>query len=120
MRLCEEQGTGVDKVVAAVELFQLPPPDFRAEGSATRAVLYAPRRFADMTQDERVRACYQHAVLRFVSGDRMRNRTLRERFGIDARNAAQASHVIRLTLDRKLIRAADPERPQAAYVPFWA
>lgn len=120
MRICEEQGTGIDKVIASVELFQLPPPDFRVENSATRVILFAPRKFAAMTTDERVRACYQHAVLRYVSGERMRNATLRERFGIEEKNAAQVSQVIRLALNRKLIRPADPEKPQAAYVPSWA
>lgn len=73
-----------------------------------------------MTTDERVRACYQHAALKFLSGRRMRNSTLRERFGIDPRNAAQVSQVIRMALNKGLIRPADPEKPQAAYVPFWA
>jgi predicted HTH transcriptional regulator len=118
MRMCEEQGTGIDKVVTAVELFQLPPPDFRA--SAMRVVLYAPRRFAAMTADERVRACYQHAVLKFVSEGRMKNSTLRERFGIEERNAAQVSQVIRQALDQGKIRPADPEKRQAAYIPSWA
>lgn len=120
MNICEEQGTGVDKIVAAVELSQLPPPDFRVEENATRVILYAPRRFAEMTVDERVRACYQHAVLRYVSGERMRNSTLRERFGIESKNAAQVSQVIRLALERGLIRPADPEKPQSAYIPAWA
>lgn len=119
MRICEEQGSGIDKVVRSVELFQLPAPDFRAEDGATRVVLYAPRRFAEMTTDEYIRACYQHAVLQFISGARMRNSTLRERFGIEGRNAAQVSRIIRLALDRKLIRPADPVKPQAAYVPHW-
>ena len=44
MRLCEEQGTGIDKVIVAVELHQLPPPNFRSEGDAIRIDLYAPRR----------------------------------------------------------------------------
>jgi predicted HTH transcriptional regulator len=60
MRICEEQGSGVDKVVTAVEVFQLPAPDFRVDGENTKAVLLAPRSFADMTAPERVRACYQH------------------------------------------------------------
>ncbi|MFD1328857.1 ATP-binding protein [Mycoplana ramosa] len=120
MRICEEQGTGIDKVVAAAELYQLPPPDFQADNNATRAVLLAPRRFADMTTDERIRACQQHAVLKFVSGEVMRNSTLRERFGIEPQNAAQVSQVIRAALDRNLIRPADPERPKAGYVPVWA
>ncbi len=118
--ICEEQGTGIDKVVTFVELFQLPPPDFRVEESATRVVLFAPRRFAEMSADERVRACYQHAVLKYVSGDRMKNSTLRERLGIEDRNAAQVSQVIRQALERGLIRPADPDRKQAAYVPHWA
>lgn len=120
MRLCEEQGTGIDKVIVAVELHQLPPPDFRSEGDSIRVVLYAPRRFADMTPQERVRACYQHAALKYVSGQKMTNSTLRERFGIEKQNAAQASTVIRLSLQAELIRVADPTAPRSGYLPFWA
>ena len=120
MRICEEEGTGIDKVLFAVELHHLPPPDFRSEGEAVRVVLYAPRRFADMTPEERVRACYQHAGLRHVSGQRMRNSTLCERFGIDPQNAAQASVVIKQALTAGLIRPADPAHPRAGYVPSWA
>lgn len=120
MKLCEEQGTGIDKVFLQVELHHLPPPDFRSEGEAVRAVLFAPRRFADMTPEERVRACYQHAALKYVSGQRLKNSTLCERFGIDPHNAAQASAVIRQTIAAGLIRPADQEHPRAGYVPFWA
>ena len=40
--------------------------------------------------------------------------------GIEDRNAAQVSRVIRDTLDEGAIRPADPERPKAGYVPYWA
>ena len=120
MAICEEQGTGIDKVIGAVELFQLPAPDFQVEADATRVVLSAPRSFASMTVAERIRACYQHASLRYVAGDKMKNSTLRDRFGIPPRNAAQVSVVISKSLEQGLIRSADPERPQAAYVPYWA
>ncbi|PZU14387.1 MAG: MloB [Citromicrobium sp.] len=120
MRLCEEQGTGIDKVLASAELHQLPPPDFQNVDTAVRATLFAPRRFADMTQEERVRACYQHAALKYVSGERMTNSSLRERFGIAEHNASQASAVIRMAQDEGQIRPADPEHPRAGYVPHWA
>lgn len=120
MRLCEEQGTGIDKVIFHVELHQLPPPDFRTEGDAVRTVLFAPRRFAEMTPDERIRACYQHAALRFVSGERMKNSTLCERFGIDPKNASQASVIIGQCQKAGLIRPADLAHPRSGYVPFWA
>jgi ATP-dependent DNA helicase RecG len=120
MRLCEEQGTGIDKVFEAVEFYQLPPPDLRMEGDAVRVVLFAPRKFADMTPEERIRACYQHAALYHVNGKRMRNSTLCERLGIDRQNASQASVVIKGALDNGLIKSADPEHPRSGYVPFWA
>ena len=50
----------------------------------------------------------------------MKNVTLRERFGIDSRNSAQVSQLIRAALDRALIRPADRERPKSGYVPAWA
>ena len=120
MGMCEEQGSGLDKVVQACEVFQLPAPLFRADGNATQAVLYGPRSFADMTPDERVRACYFHAVLKFLSGDKMKNASLCTRLGIAPKNAAQATAVINKTLAAGLIRVADPEHPRAGYVPHWA
>ena len=120
MRLCEEQGSGLDKVISEVEIFQLPPPLFRAGEASTQVILYGPREFSEMSAEERVRACYQHAVLKFLSGDRMRNSSLCERLGIARRNAAQASGVIRSALDSGAIRPADPEHPRAGYVPGWA
>jgi ATP-dependent DNA helicase RecG len=120
MGMCEEQGSGLDKVLQLVEVSQLPPPLFRSEQNTTLVTLYAPRSFAEMTPDERVRACYFHAVLRFLSGDKMKNSTLCERLGIASKNAAQASAVIARTLEAGLIRVADREHPRAGYVPHWA
>ncbi len=120
MNMCEEQGSGLDKVLEALELFQLPPLLLRAEENSMQAVLYGPRSFADMTPEERVRACYFHAVLRFLSGDKMKNATLCTRLGIASKNAAQATAVINKTLEAGLIRPADPDHPRAGYVPHWA
>lgn len=113
MRICEEQGSGLDKVIASVEMFQLPPPAFRESQDSMQVVLYGPRSFAEMTVEERIRACYHHSVLRFLSGDRMRNQSLCLRFGIETRNAAQASAVIKQAQDARYIKPADPEHPRA-------
>lgn len=120
MGFCEEQGSGLDKVHSAVELFQLPPLLLKSEDGAMPVVLYGPRTFADMTPDERVRACYFHAVLKFLGREKMKNSTLCARLGIEARNASQASQVIGKALEAGLIRVADPDHPRAGYVPHWA
>jgi predicted HTH transcriptional regulator len=118
MNICEERGSGIDKVIFAVEAFQLPAPDFRVAGASTVAVLLGPRGFADMDRAERLRACYQHACLQYVSGKRMTNASLRERLGIKESNYPQASRIIRDAIDGGLVRPHG--EGSANYVPFWA
>jgi len=114
---CEELGSGVDRAVTQIEMFQLPAPKFETFDSFTRVTMFAPRAFKDMTQDDRIRACYQHAVLLWVSNRRMTNASLRERFGIGEKNYPAASKIIRATLDEGLIKESDKGKE---YVPGWA
>jgi predicted HTH transcriptional regulator len=123
INICEERGSGIDKVVSAVELFQLPAPEFRVTSNHTKVTLFAYKKLADMDKADRVRACYQHACLRYVSNDYMTNSSLRERFSIKDENYSMASRIIADTIDVGLVKPYDPEntsRKHAKYVPFWA
>ena len=120
--ICEERGSGVDKVVFQTELYQLPAPIFETPENCTRAILFAHKELNDMDMADRMRACYLHACLRFVERNPMTNSSLRNRFGIEEHNSAIASRIIRDTMEEKLIRPYDPEQGKkyAKYVPFWA
>lgn len=118
--ICEERGTGIDKVVAAIEMFQLPPPDFRKPPGSTHVVLYAPRKFAQMDSVERVRACYQHCVLCWVGNTDMTNATLRKRLGIADKNYSMASRILTAAVKAKLIKQADEDKDARKYIPYWA
>ena len=121
--ICEERGSGIDKVVNETEQYQLPAPMFESIEDHTQATLFAHKNFNDMGKDERVRACYLHACLKYVNrGEFMTNTSLRQRFGIESQNSAIASRVIRETIQESMIRLYDPEasRKFAKYVPFWA
>ena len=123
MGICEEKGSGIDKVVSAAELFQLPAPDFRAGELRTTAVLFAHQEFPEMSKPDRVRACYQHCCLQYVSGQRMSNQSLRQRFGVDDAKVAPVSAVISVAKETGLIKLDNSESfsPRyARYLPFWA
>lgn len=123
INICEERGSGIDKVISSAEVFQLPPPEFTVSPNHTKAVLFARKKLAEMDRKDRIRACYQHACLRYVSNDMMTNATLRKRFSIGDKNYAMASRIIADTLAAELIRRHDPEsssKKHAKYVPFWA
>ena len=122
MNICEERGSGIDKVIEAVESFQLPAPNFTKPPGFTKATLFAHRKLTQMDKEARIRASYQHACLCFVSGRTMTNATLRQRFGIEDKNAARATRLIKETLQDGKIKLRDPlaRRRDRAYLPFWA
>ena len=120
--ICEERGSGVDKVVFEMEFYQLPAPLFEATGESTRAVLLAHRPLTRMDRADRVRACYLHACLRYVNREYLTNSSLRERFGIEARNIAMASRLIREAIAAGAISPHDKDAAPKymKYVPWWA
>lgn len=123
MNICEERGSGIDKVVFEVEAHQLPAPDFRATESNTIAILYGPRKLSQMNKTERIRACYQHACLQYVSGKRMTNASLRKRLGIKDSSYPLASRIIRDTIGTELVKPVlqdNRSKKESSYVPFWA
>lgn len=123
INICEERGTGIDKVINSVEMFQLPAPEFNVKGQHTEAILFSYRALKDMDRSDRIRACYQHACLRFVCREQMTNESLRKRFAIDDKNYSMASRIIADTITENLIKPYNPEnksRKHAKYVPYWA
>jgi ATP-dependent DNA helicase RecG len=122
LNLCEERGSGIDKVIAEIEIFQLPAPDFRTTSQSTVAFLYGPRQFAQMDAEERIRATYQHACLKYVLGERMTNASLRSRLGITQPNYSMVSRIIRDAVKSSLVKphGGATSGKGASYLPFWA
>lgn len=121
LNICEERGSGIDKVVLEVELFQLPAPLFEQPGEATRATLFAHKSLKEMGRQERIRACYFHACLNHVVGKPVTNSSIRQRFGIPGRNASTASRLLGEAVDAGVIAVeSNGGTRNRRYVPFWA
>ena len=119
INICEDRGSGIDKVVFEIEFYQLPAPDFREADFSTVAILFATKKFSEMTIEERIRACYQHACLQWVSGQPLTNSSLRKRFGLSKKNYPVVSKVIKDTLEQKLIKIKSDRGPHYSCIPFW-
>jgi ATP-dependent DNA helicase RecG len=123
MRFCEEKGSGVDRVVDSAERFQLPAPNFLSDGQRTIAIVLGPRKFEEMTRDDKIRAIYQHCVLKYVGRSQMTNETLRARFGLPASKSSTISALIAAAVEDGFIRndvSVGESRKYARYLPSWA
>ncbi len=129
-RLCEERGTGFQKVIKSLEPSgappllgdSYPPVAFRTHHETFRVILYREKPFSELTLDERVEACFQHAVLKHASSAVLTNTTLRERFRLSARKGNDVTNTIGEAVKRGRIKRVNPgEGPKSAkYVPYWA
>ena len=121
MGICEEKGSGMDKTIFYIELYQLPPVRLQLQETRTETTVFSYRKFADLDKTERVMACYQHACLRYVSNEKMNNQSLRGRLGIEDKNYPMASRIIKDTLEAKLIKEEHSEgNSRHNYIPYWA
>lgn len=120
--VCEERGSGYDKVVFQTEYYQLPAPEIEIYNDHTKVILFAHKNYSQMSKEDRYRACYLHACLKRVNRDYMTNASLRERFNIDKKNSSMISRLLNETCAVGLIfispdSTSDKNRK---YLPFWA
>jgi predicted HTH transcriptional regulator len=122
INICEERGSGIDKVVALTELHQLPAPVFRVVNGYTISILFAHKELKEMNKQDRIWATYLHASLRYIQNNFMTNTSLRDRFGIDVKNRSMASKIINEALQAGKIKIYDESVGTKAreYVPWWA
>jgi len=75
MGICEEKSSGIDRVVQAAEVSQLPAPHFRTGHRRTVVTIYGSRPFGDMGREDRIRAYHQHCALKWVMAGAGRSRS---------------------------------------------
>jgi predicted HTH transcriptional regulator len=120
--LCEEKGSGMDKVISNNEDYRLPPINILVDEFRTTVTIYSYKKLSDMSRKEKINACYQHCCLRYTQNKKMTNQSLRERFDVEEKNYSTISRVIRDTIDIGLIKEEDPEnraKRYSKYLPFW-
>jgi predicted HTH transcriptional regulator len=120
--LCELRGSGIDRAIEAVEKAILPAPKFIQGDFYTKAVIYPKKTYAQMSKDDRLRACYQHCCLKYMENVKMTNQSFRERMGIEEKNYSMASRIIKETINSGLIKEYTPEnksRKFTSYIPYW-
>lgn len=120
--ICEELGTGWDRVATYCELYLLPAPQIEIYEENTRVIVSAPALYKNMTQDERLWTCYLHVCLKYINHEKATNATLRERFGLAKSASASASRLIALAVEQELIKPLDENTAPRymSYIPIWA
>ena len=121
LRMCEELGTGWDKIVISCELQQLPTPHIDIYEENTKVTLFSKIDFFDLAPRDKLWACYMHACVKYIQGEFLTNSSLRERFGVGEKSSASISRLIKEACETKLIKKLEDTAPKhTKYIPIWA
>ena len=122
LRICEELGTGWDKIVIACELMQLPAPKIEIYEDSTKVILYAQIPFTNLSMEEKLWSCYLHACIKYVQNENLTNSSLRERFALPESSSGSISRLIKEAVNKQMIKPLDPETAPRymKYIPVWA
>ena len=122
LRICEELGTGWDKIVTSCELALLPAPKIVLYEENTKVILFKEMLFSSISPEDKLWACYLHACIKQVQGEHLTNSSLRERFGLKQTAAGSISRLIKEAINQSLIKPLDPETAPRymKYLPYWA
>ena len=116
--MCERRGSGYDRAVAAIEEMLLPAYKVQSGDDYTRVFMFPMKALKDMTKEEKIIACYQHACLLYENNLNLTNQAVRERFGLDKNKSSVASRIIADAVERGLLKVSDEQNTSTKYVSF--
>ncbi len=121
--ICEERGSGYDKVIRATGKNKLlAPMVINQNNQFTKTVLFAKIPFDMITKEDRIRTCYMQACLAYVEFSAIGNSDVRELFDLEDKDKVKASRIIRDTIEAGLIKPFDLDTAPRyrRYIPAWA
>ena len=120
--ICEERGSGYDKIVEATGRNELPAPRIENQSNQfTKAILFAKMPFEMITKEDKIRTCYMQACLAYVNFKAINNADIREVFGLTVKEKYKASRVIKDTVEAGKIKLLDENAAPRymKYIPYW-
>lgn len=122
MGMCERRGSGIDRATDAISQMKLPAYKAQSGDDFTRITLFPKKKVSEMTREERIAVCYQHACLLYEDGLAINNQIVRERFNLNKNQAVMASRILADTQESGLIKMKDPEtesKRYSSYIPYY-
>lgn len=122
VRICEERGSGFDRMEEGMRDLTIPAPKVETGDDFSRTKLYWYANLTKWTKEDKIRTCYLYTCYCYVNEIEVSNAVLRERFGVEEKNKAVVSRIIKDTMITNLIKLADENvaPKMRRYVPYWA
>jgi len=121
--ICEERGSGYEKIITATSKNNMPAPIIRNQSNQfTKVILLAQMPFDMLPKEDKIRTCYMQACLAYMEHSAISNADLRLVFGLSDEEMPKASRLIKDVVGKGLIKPLDANTAPRymKYIPYWA
>lgn len=121
IHICEERGSGFDRIEEALSLKKLPSLIPMSNDDFTRVIVKWGEAFAEWSLDDKLKTVYYYICFCYVNNEKVSNSLLRERLGIPEKNKAIVSRLVNEAIKRNLIKIEDETvgAKSRRYIPYW-
>jgi len=122
INICEERGSGFDRMEEGMSELKIPAPKVETTDDFTRVKLFWYPDLNSWKKEDIIRTCYLATCYYYVNGKEVSNAVLRNRFGVEEKNKALMSRIIKDTMRAEMIKLYDESvaTKLRRYVPYWA
>ena len=122
VRICEERGSGFDRMEEGMSDLKIPAPKVETGEDFTRTKLYWYPSLSKWPKEDKIRTCYLATCYYYINEIPVANAVLRKRFGVADQNMSTVSRIIKDTMDAGMIKPVDSHAAPKLmrYVPYWA
>jgi len=122
IHICEERGSGFDRMEESLRDLKMPSPKVESGDDFVRTKLTWYPSLNCWKKEDKIRTCYLATCYNYVNGIEVSNAVLRDRFGIEEKNKAMVSRIIKDTIEAGMIKLEDDNAATKLrrYVPYWA
>ncbi|MCM1399379.1 MAG: putative DNA binding domain-containing protein [Clostridium sp.] len=122
VRICEERGSGFDRMEEGMSELRIPAPKVETGEDFARTKLYWYKSLNAWSKEDKIRTCYLYTCYCYINEIEVANAVLRERFGIEEKNKSIVSRIIKDTMEAGYIKLSDENAAPKLrrYVPYWA
>lgn len=122
VRICEERGSGFDRMEEGMSELRIPAPKVETGEDFARTKLYWYNSLNDWSREDKIRTCYLYTCYCYINEIEVANAVMRKRFGIEEKNKSIVSRIIKDTMEAGYIKLSDENAApkMRRYVPYWA
>ena len=121
-QICEERGSGYDKIISSTSYEHFIAPKIVSDYEYTKVILYSKVPFNLISKEDRIRTLYLYVCFKYMAEGAISSKEIMFIFDLEEEKRYAISRLIKEAINNNIIKLSDEtaKSKNRKYIPFWA